>query len=699
MTSTIYTPARTSHDHLSLARFRRAVVVLAVIIVGLFVISLPAHYAYLQTMCVEGVCDDQRLSPEGMAEFQKIGLPIRFYAGYMTVLAAIFGGVCFAIAGLIVRRGPREPMALLAVAMLLLFGIVFPATPRALAAEYSFPLWAIQGIGVLGFASIILFVNLFPIGRFVPRWTLWTSIGWIAAAMQGILLPDTFASPWLTMLNTLGFVGCAGASLGALVYRYRRRTNIIQRQQVKWVILGVTAGIGAVLGVTLLGIIIPSLEEPGLYSILVVPSMFTLSVLLIPLSLAMAVLRSRLWDVDPVINRALVYTSLTASVVGIYVLIVGYLGTLLQTSNDLVISLVTTGIVAILFQPLRERFQYAVNHLMYGERDEPYVVLSRLGQRLRDSLSPNTVLPTVVQTVREALKLPYAAISLHQDGEFNIVAESGALAQRSQHLPLVYQGETVGELLLGLRPGEDAFSDADLRLLNDLARQAGIAAHGVQLTADLQRSRERLVTAREEERRRLRRDLHDGLGPQLASQTLTIDAAVKLLHENPQAATELLQDLKSQSQAAVSDIRRLVYELRPPALDDLGLLGALQSQADRYRHTGLDITITTSESMPALPAAVEVACYRIVLEALTNTIRHAQARACTVSLTMTASMLRVQIDDDGHGLPENDHAGIGRHSMRERAEELGGSLEIESTRGRGTIITAWLPVQGSGDDA
>ncbi len=311
--------------------------------------------------------------------------------------------------------------------------------------------------------------------------------------------------------------------------------------------------------------------------------------LLIPLSLAVAALRYRLWDIDPLINRTLVYGLLTAAVVGIYVLVVGYLGALFRTDSNLLVSLLATGLIAALVQPLRDRVQRGANHLMYGERDEPYAVISRLGQRLEATLAPEAVLPAVVQTVKEALKLPYAAIALGHGGGSAEDAASGAPVDDLLRLPLTYQGETVGELLLAPRAAGESFSPTDRRLLEDIARQAGVAAHAVHLTADLRRSnenlqaaREHLVTAREEERRRLRRDLHDGLGAQLAALTVQAGVLRSLISRDPVAADAAAVELRTELRAAIGNIRQLVHELRPPALDELGLVAALRQLGSRY---------------------------------------------------------------------------------------------------------------------
>jgi signal transduction histidine kinase len=419
------------------------------------------------------------------------------------------------------------------------------------------------------------------------------------------------------------------------------------------------------------------------------------SVLFVPVLTYIAIVRYHLYDIDVVINRTLVYGSLSACVIGIYVLAVVALGALFQAQGNFAISLLATGLAAVLFQPLRMRLQRGVNRLMYGERDDPYAVLSRLGQRLEAALAPDAALNTVVQTVAQALKLPYAEISLKQGDGFVTAASYGEPADERVTLPLTYGAELVGRLNLAPRaPGEE-FSSSDRRLLEDLARQAGVAAHAARLTADLQRSRERLVTAREEERRRLRRDLHDGLGPQLAAQTLKVGSARSLYGRDPAAADALLSELETNMEAAISDIRRLVYNLRPPALDELGLDGAIRESAAQYATKGLKISVDTPQTLPSLPAAVEVAAYRIVQEALTNVVRHAAASECVIRLGLD-SELELEITDDGIGLPEDRGAGIGLSSMRERAVELSGTCVVEPSLPEGTRVLARLPLPARG---
>ncbi|WP_250034987.1 sensor histidine kinase [Paractinoplanes maris] len=242
----------------------------------------------------------------------------------------------------------------------------------------------------------------------------------------------------------------------------------------------------------------------------------------------------------------------------------------------------------------------------------------------------------------------------------------------------MYQELRLGTLRVSSRRRRDRLSAADLRLLEDLGRQVAMTLHAAS-------SRERLVAAREEERLRIRRDLHDGLGPTLASLGLRLGVLQRILRDDPAAAAELAGELRTDVRQATADIRRLVYELRPPMLDELGLVEALRGLRSG---DGLSRTVSAPEPMPELPAAVEVAVYRIAAEALHNAARHADGSKCAVELTVTAGDVTLTVTDDGRGLPPGYLAGVGHRSMRERAGELGGTLTVGEAPGGGTRIAA-----------
>jgi signal transduction histidine kinase len=490
-------------------------------------------------------------------------------------------------------------------------------------------------------------------------------------------------------------IGALGSVASPFV-RFRRSKGV-ERQQLKWmayagVILILGVALGLVLESTLpnsqvaseLGIIITSVAQLG-----------------IVLAAAVAILKYRLYDIDILINRTLVYGGLTAITMGIYILVVGYLGELLQVQNNSIIPFLATGLVAVIFQPMRLRLQGLVNHMMYGERDDPFNVISKLSSKMEAASQPEVVLPTVVETVAQMLKLPYVAIAITKSKTNDVIAATGQPQGELEKFPLIHQSEVIGQLIVGCRgPGEN-FSDSELKLLRNIARQAGVAVHGVQLTTDLRHSRQQLVTAREEERRRLRRDLHDGLGPVLASQSLKIAAASQLLKTDQMKAEQLLEEINSQNEATLEEIRELVYGLRPPALDELGLVGAIRDfsaglKLNSNSSTALQIDFhEPNGGLPPLPAAIEVAAYRIVTEALTNVSRHSNAHRCEVSFRIeTGNGSRVfmfDIADDGEGLPLKRKPSVGMASMRERAEEIGGSIQIESNQNHGTKVSARLP--------
>jgi signal transduction histidine kinase len=555
--------------------------------------------------------------------------------------------------------------------------------------------WPSTLVRVVGDVSLAAFLFLFPTGTFVPSWTRWLVVGWVATQVPTEFLPGTTLDsntwPPVVFLSLVG--GLLISGIAVQFWRYRRRSGSVERQQTKWVVYGLAVALaGNSVVVTLVNLVGGDSVPPGsalwLFAFVIARALL----LVIPISVGVAVLRFRLWDVDVLINRALVYAALTACVIGIYVVVVGYLGLVFRSGDNLVLSLIGTACVAVLFQPLRVHLQRVVNRLLYGQRDEPYAVLSRLSRRLEASLSPRPALAAVVQSTREAFKLPYAALSVRQAAGPEVAVASGTPTAEVVRIPLVYQQEMVGELMLAPRAPGETFGGADRRLLDDLARQAASAAHALRLSTDLQRSRERLVATREEERRRIRRDLHDGLGPQLASQTLTIDAIRALLVRDAAAADELLSALKAQSQGAVAEIRRLVYGLRPPTLDDLGLVEALREESLRCTHAGLAVHVEIDGNLEPVSAAAEVAVFRIAQEALTNVVRHANAASVAVRLGRCGEQVCLEVVDDGRGVAEGRRAGVGLTSMRERAEELGGECQVESLHGGGTRVVAHVPL-------
>ncbi|HEX2741684.1 MAG TPA: histidine kinase [Rubrobacter sp.] len=702
-------PPRTELHGRPLLAARSAWIVLTVLIVGLSAASVPGAYSEYSSVCAAGAeCRPYwRIAPEDLRALHDLGISVSSYAVYRLTADILYGLGFWAIGAVIFWRKSDNWVALFVSVMLVTFG----ALNMIELASGTVPLLARVDavLSFLGYVAFVVAFYLFPDGRFIPGWTRWLVIVWTLYLASLYFLPDRSPYPgaWSSLLSAPIVISLLGALVFAQAYRYRRVSGPVERQQTKWVVLGLTSAIILSVLVILPAVFYPELLQPGAPKIMYALFELTatnLVLLLIPLSIGVAILRYRLWDVDVVINRTLVYGALTASVAGIYVLIVGSLGAILQARGSLAISLPAAGVVAILFAPLRQRLQSGVNRLMYGERDEPYRVLSRLGERLEATLEPASVLPTIVETVAAALKLPYAAISMARESGYEVAAAKGTPTGEETALPLTYGGRPIGELTLAPREPGDAFTPADMRLLRDLARQAEVAVHAVRLTADLQRSRERLVTAREEERRRLRRDLHDGLGPTLAGLSLGLDISLKTLRSEPGEAEHLLAELKSRTQEAVADVRRLVYGLRPPALDELGLVLAIREQAAGYGYLADDseklreddtaFYVEAPEELPPLPAAVEVATYRIVQEAITNVARHARARSCLVRLAIhdARDELVLEVSDDGVGLPDGRRAGVGSSSMSERSEELGGTCTVSSNPAGGTRVIARLPL-------
>jgi len=643
------------------------------------------------------------------------------------IILVLLVGVWIVIGALIISHHPRHPIG-----WLLCAGLIFSAVDMFSAGYAAYDTFVFSGLlpgvvlalvwlklvvlgphGVVAFSLIIL---LFPDGRFTsPQWR---KVAWIIVGALFLFFPLQAVEPGpvdpfflLDRSNPLGvgpslwaflnplmwtaysiLVLCYGSAFVSLIVRLRSSRGDV-RQQIKWLLF--PAGLfGIFLLLFIIGIIKAddAIIEFGI-------ALGQLAIAGMVIAVAFAIFKYRLYDIDLIINRTLVYGMLTAITMGLYTFIVGFLGNLLQLNDRTIIAFLTTGLVAILFHPLHERLQRGVNRLFYGQRDDPLEALSRLGKRLETAVPPDKVLPTLVETIAQTLKLPYVAIHLPLKEGNKIAAGYGKLVPEVVHFPLVYQGEDTGQLVVGVRSPGSSFSPAEMQLLQNIARQSGTAVHAVRLTGDLLRSRQQLVTTREEERRRLRRDLHDGLGATLAA--LNLEAAVlrRSIRSDPEKAEALVDEFRQEIRATIEDIRHLVYELRPPTLDQLGLAEAVRAQAaqcsreEARDESSLQITVEAPEALPPLPAAVEVAAYRIAQEALTNVVTHAKARHCIVRLEVRDE-LHLEIIDDGVGITNGRlrNNGLGLLSMRERAEELGGTYLIEPVLGGGTRVLTSLPL-------
>jgi two-component system, NarL family, sensor kinase len=462
-----------------------------------------------------------------------------------------------------------------------------------------------------------------------------------------------------------------GIIAGLSIVRRAWKATGIERDQLRW------RAFGVVLSLALFPI---AVTETLPVAVSLVDGLLFTTTLVIP------IVRYRLWAIDTVIRRSVAYALMSVVVAGVFAALAAVVAALQGERVGLVAAAVIT---ALVFGPALRRSQHVVDELFYGRRSDPYQALRDLSQRLDAIAAPGDVLKTVVAAVAQSLRLPYVAIERPGDG--SVLAQHGDLRATDAELgrwPLVSQGTRVGTLVAAPRRGESTLDPRDGAVLADLARQAGAAVHAEALTADLVASRQRIVEAREEERRRLRRDLHDGLGPLLTSVGLNLDAARSRLTSRDGDPLALLARAKEASSQAIADLRTVVYSLRPPALDDLGVVGAITAHVHRMEEIGpIDIEVE-NDGLPVLPAAVEVALFRIAVEGVTNVVRHAEAGCCRVRLGAAGASAYVEVVDDG----ASDLVwtpGVGIVAMRERVSELGGTLEVGPTANGGRLVASF----------
>jgi signal transduction histidine kinase len=487
--------------------------------------------------------------------------------------------------------------------------------------------------------------------------------------------PDSWMAGWAVLqygsVMALFFVATPIALVG-MVLRTRRAAGR-ERAQLLWLLLG--------------------LSSLPLYAVLsqVLPVLggelgFALAFACIPVSLGIAVLRHSLLDIEVVVHRTVAYVLLTAGGVASYVALVALAGR--YATSDGVGPLIAGAVVAAAAAG-RTRMQSLVDRRLFGSRRDPYAVVQAVTAATAAAQEPGAALTALVQAVRETLRLPFVQV-LDDSGE--VVAETGAPVAGTHVVPVVDAGRQRGVLVVGRRSARERLRTEEASALVDVAHRAGSLLHARALTADLRRSYEQVLEVREQERLRLRRDLHDGVGPSLAGVALQLEGLAGQLTDQPALAARA-ERARGLILATVGDVRRIVDGLRPAAVEDLGLERALRQLATRADDP---VQVLVEVDLAGeLDPATEVAVYRIVGEAVTNALRHAAASTVQVCVTLDENGVRVEVSDDGTGIAVPSQRGVGLQSMHDRADELGGRLDIGPGPDGGTRLVSWLPVDST----
>ena len=544
------------------------------------------------------------------------------------------------------------------------------------------------GSWVFLFVWLALIAYLLPDGHIASRsWRIWVQIALAGVALflvgaagdasgfrtehDGLDPPMAWLPPPVSgLLGIVGLVLSVGLLVGAAVAvraRLRRATGDA-RLQLLWLVWGALSLPTALVLVWIGHFLLDDND-------VVVNGALTLAGTALPITIGIAILRHRLFDIRFLLSRTLVYGILTALVVAAYAGLVQLADATLGHSS--IGGLLAVGLIAVAVHPTYAALRARVERWVFGYRSDPATALRRLGADI-ESADPLHVVDSITASVADALKV---------DRVWLASADPPA-DPRTVCVPLVHRGIDVGYLVVEVPLGRP-LSTSDIALLQDLARHAAVTVRVAQLAVELQTSRSRLVTAREEERRRLRRDLHDGLGPSLAAITLKLQVATSKRDDRERGA--LLTEIRDETQAAVTEVRRVVDDLRPPAIDEVGLVAAIRQRAASLSTEGLHYEVDGPDPLPTLPAAVEVAAFRIASEAMANVAKHSGASRCRIDLQLD-HILTVTISDNGHGPELAAPRGVGWTSMRERAAELGGSCTIAHRSDGGVIVAATLPL-------
>ncbi len=584
-------------------------------------------------------------------------------------------------------------------------GTFYGWAPYSLARDLpgtDFAYWFVARLGSFLLTGMVALLLLYPTGRLLPgRWRrvgIAVAVASVALPVMLLLAPDAvvFSAGEPVGSTEVGIPLPAGAvetllrvaqvlTLGSivaavgLVWVRHRQAAAHERTQLRWLLW---AGIMCVLMV----VGAATLELGGT----VTTVLLDLAVATLAVSVTIGLLRPELGDVDALVAWTLTTAVVAAVVVAFDLAVIAGASALLgERLDERDVTLVVLVLAVVVYGPLRTWLGGVVRRVLLGRRGDRYGAVSALAARLETTGTIDEALPALANAVADTFKVAYVRVEVLTPVGGLLSASHGTSPAEVQEIDIAYQGERVGRLVLPVQGFRSMLSHRDQGLLVDLVRQAAVAIRARLLATELQESRERLVIGREDDRRRIRRDLHDGLGPVLGGVALRLQAAGNAIDADPSRARELLGLARTEVSDALDDVRRLVHDLRPPALDDLGLEAAVRQQADRVR-SEVEVSVE-ADGTTGLPAAVEVAAYRIVSEALANVVKHAGASRVDVRLDAAPTALTVTVADDGRGIGPDVTAGVGLLSLRERAEELGGRCEVICPDDGGTTVSAVLP--------
>jgi len=501
-------------------------------------------------------------------------------------------------------------------------------------------------------------------------------------------------------LGTVAAMTSAVACVFGLRSRFKRSRGD-ERQQMRWLVFVGTSAAALLVLAFAFGLLGSALGFDEDSSVPIFPVLLSLTAATVafgvPTAFLVSIFRYRLYDLDVVIRKTVVFGLLAVFIAVVYAAIVGGLGALAGSASNTTLSFVAAAALAVAFQPARDRARRLADRVVYGKRASPYEVLAEFSGRMSETYAADDVLPRMATVLAEGTGADAAVVWLRVGAEMRPAAIRPSQASAPTELPedaveVVHHGELLGALSVQMPPS-DPMDPGKRKLIEDLAAQAGLVLRNVKLIEELRASRQRLVAAQDQERRKLERDLHDGAQQQLVALAVQLKLARTMLDRDPARAGDLLDAVQGAATGALEDLRDLARGIYPPLLADKGLPAALEAQA---RKSPLPVTIE-SDAIGRYPQQVESAVYFCTLEALNNVAKYAKASRVTLSLAQTDGHLTFSVVDDGRGFdPAATGYGTGLQGMADRLDAIGGTLEVRSAPADGTTVTGRVPVRGSG---